>query len=255
MSTTTKEINMEDLESRMHFAKSVAAMMQDKTPAFKAGEPYLDNYDEYLGHLRDWKVNFAQDPKEFRSFLADVCGLYGGGAPDGGQQPLTVVEIGTRAGGSMYMLGAHLPTYSTFISIDQENGPWGSPASGVSKRKIAERLEGGMGLNVHLIEEDSHNPTTFYHLLKLLSGRKADVLLVDGDHTYEGVKMDWLMYSPLVRPGGIVAFHDITPMSVQRGPLEVGVPQLWNEIKGDYKHAEYIAQPNRKFGIGVLWMP
>ena len=39
--------------------------------------------------------------------------------------------------------------------------------------------------------------------------QSLDVLFIDGDHTYEGVKDDFLSYSPLIRRGGIVAFHDI----------------------------------------------
>jgi predicted O-methyltransferase YrrM len=35
-----------------------------------------------------------------------------------------------------------------------------------------------------------------------------DFLFIDGDHTVEGVRKDYDMYAPLVRKGGIVAFHD-----------------------------------------------
>jgi len=42
-----------------------------------------------------------------------------------------------------------------------------------------------------------------------LNGEPLDFLFIDGDHTYEGVKRDFEMYSPLVRNGGIIAFHDI----------------------------------------------
>jgi cephalosporin hydroxylase len=39
--------------------------------------------------------------------------------------------------------------------------------------------------------------------------KSVDVLFIDGDHSYAGVLTDWLLYSPLVKSGGIVAFHDI----------------------------------------------
>lgn len=35
-----------------------------------------------------------------------------------------------------------------------------------------------------------------------------DLVLIDGDHSYEGVKADWEMYAPKVRVNGMVAFHD-----------------------------------------------
>lgn len=41
-----------------------------------------------------------------------------------------------------------------------------------------------------------------------LENKPVDVLFIDGDHSYEGVLADWLLYHPLVREGGIVAFHD-----------------------------------------------
>jgi predicted O-methyltransferase YrrM len=44
-----------------------------------------------------------------------------------------------------------------------------------------------------------------------LKDNKVDFLFIDADHSYEGVKKDFEMYSPLVRKGGIIAFHDIIP--------------------------------------------
>lgn len=38
-----------------------------------------------------------------------------------------------------------------------------------------------------------------------------DLLFIDADHTYEGVARDFTRYSPLVSPGGIIAFHDALP--------------------------------------------
>jgi predicted O-methyltransferase YrrM len=38
---------------------------------------------------------------------------------------------------------------------------------------------------------------------------KLDVLFIDGDHSYEGVKADWETYKGFLNPGSIVIFHDI----------------------------------------------
>ena len=35
-----------------------------------------------------------------------------------------------------------------------------------------------------------------------------DFLFIDGSHAYQDVLCDWLLYHPLVRPGGVIAFHD-----------------------------------------------
>ena len=35
-----------------------------------------------------------------------------------------------------------------------------------------------------------------------------DLLFIDGDHSYEGVKADWDAYKSLLKPGAVVVFHD-----------------------------------------------
>lgn len=78
-------------------------------------------------------------------------------------------------------------------------------------------------LKIFLIRADSHDIRTLDVVKRILGGHKLDFLFIDGDHTYEGVKKDFEMYSPLVRKGGLIAFHDIVP-----GPLECvgGVPKF-----------------------------
>lgn len=36
-----------------------------------------------------------------------------------------------------------------------------------------------------------------------------DILFIDGDHTYEGVKADLANYAPLVKSGGRIILHDV----------------------------------------------
>lgn len=36
----------------------------------------------------------------------------------------------------------------------------------------------------------------------------VDLVFIDGDHSYEGVALDWRLYSPKVRVGGLVVLHD-----------------------------------------------
>jgi hypothetical protein len=40
------------------------------------------------------------------------------------------------------------------------------------------------------------------------NGRLADLVFIDGDHSWEGISGDWAAWGPLVRPGGHVALHD-----------------------------------------------
>jgi hypothetical protein len=75
-----------------------------------------------------------------------------------------------------------------------------------------------------------------------------DLILIDGDHSYNGVKSDFetcLRFKPKY-----IAFHDIV------NQVCPGVQQFWNEIKGQYPHQEFTAQydsVNGTFlGIGLI---
>ena len=84
----------------------------------------------------------------------------------------------------------------------------------------------------------------------LLAGKKVDLLFIDGDHSYEGVKKDFEMYSPLVADGGVIAFHDI---AVHTKFAHCEVDRFWNEIKPVFRHREIIDDPKQGWaGIGIL---
>lgn len=53
--------------------------------------------------------------------------------------------------------------------------------------------------------------------------RSIDLLFIDGSHVYEDVKKDFELFFPWVKPGGVVAFHDVTPEFP-------GVYRVWNDI-------------------------
>ncbi len=105
----------------------------------------------------------------------------------------------------------------------------------------------------HFLRADSHDPQTLKRLRVILNDRPIDFLMIDGDHTYSGVKSDFEDYGPLVRSGGLVAFHDIAP-----GPAENvgGVPDFWREVKSRFDHEEFVEDWKQGgFGIGVIRMP
>ena len=78
---------------------------------------------------------------------------------------------------------------------------------------------------------------------------KVDFLFIDADHSYEGVKKDFEMYSLLVRKGGIIAFHDIVPSGYPT------VYKFWNEEKEKYEYLEIIKNRNQNcYGIGIIFI-
>jgi cephalosporin hydroxylase len=169
--------------------------------------------------------------------------------------PKVICEIGLSRGGTFYVLSQYWPN-ATLISIDL---PRGIDVEGkLFDRSWVGELIRAFAKDVRVIFGNSHDQSTLDQLKAILNGRTIDFLFIDGDHTYEGVKMDFEMYGPLVK--GIVAFHDIedfvtTGPSPIAGKDTVQVKKYWNEIKHNYRHGEIVKSPGKQGsrGIGVIW--
>jgi len=165
-------------------------------------------------------------------------------------KPEIVLEIGTANGGTLFLFSRIASEDATIISIDLPSGRFGG---GYPRWKIPFYKSFVLKRQkIHLIRADSHKNETLEQIKAILTGRKLDFLFIDGDHTYEGVKKDFEIYSPLVRKGGIIAFHDIVPGSSE---LVGEVPQFWCKVKGRYISKEIVENWNQGgFGIGILYL-
>jgi predicted O-methyltransferase YrrM len=63
--------------------------------------------------------------------------------------------------------------------------------------------------SITLIKGNSRTASTVRDVSTVLNGRPLDLLFLDGDHEFAGVEADFLIYSPLVRPGGFIVFDDV----------------------------------------------
>lgn len=89
--------------------------------------------------------------------------------------------------------------------------------------------------------------TTSEEFSKKFPKREYGYVYIDGDHSYEGVKLDYNLFWPKLKKGGFMAFHDVTVK--QWGRLKgFGVWRLWEEIKSNHK----IIFPLRQSGLGIL---
>jgi len=156
-------------------------------------------------------------------------------------------EIGNFHGGTLFYLCRAAVENARIISIDIRMSRF---------RKIAYRHFGKPGQRLYCFEADSKSIMTRKKVARLLGSRQLDFLLIDGDHSYEGVKSDFEHYSPFVRKGGLIAFHDIQPLGPDAPEFYFvgGVPKFWKEINDYFAHTEeYIDNPDQNgFGIGII---
>jgi len=132
----------------------------------------------------------------------------------------TIAEIGRSKGGSTLLLAvagdSHVWSYDLHVK-----GTAGAD-SDEELRSVLERYD--LADRVTLIVGDSrvaHPPP-----------RACDLVLIDGDHSYEGVRADYERWRRLLRPRGHLLFHD----AVELGELSVaheGVAQLVSELERD----------------------
>jgi predicted O-methyltransferase YrrM len=162
--------------------------------------------------------------------------------------PSTVMEIGTANGGTLFTAARLATDDALIISLDLPEGKFGGgyPAWKIPVYKSFGRAR----QKIELVRADSHLQESLEKIKNILAGRQIDYLFIDGDHTYEGVKMDFDMYSPFVRKDGIVVFHDIVEHTG-----DCHVDQFWAEIKQKYRHTEYVNDWKQgKFGVGVIYL-
>jgi predicted O-methyltransferase YrrM len=106
---------------------------------------------------------------------------------------------------------------------------------------------------VSLLTGDSHTPEFKQRIASALGSEKVDFLFIDGDHTEAGVEQDYEDYKEFVRPGGLIAFHDI--VAKQAIPTNQVYP-FWERVKQSRDYEEFIDDREQTgFGIGLLRVP
>lgn len=163
-------------------------------------------------------------------------------------RPRRILEIGTANGGTLFLFCRVAAEDATIISVDLPGGRFGG---GYAKWRVGLfEAFASEGQRLELIRDNSHDSRVRLRVESLLGGECLDFLFIDGDHTYEGVKSDFQMYSPLVKKGGLIAFHDINENLRSSSGGEV--PRYWGTIKQKHDAQEFVAMPACGFGIGVL---
>jgi len=192
----------------------------------------------------DWAMNFGrhgyltihtlQKRSEIIALAKTVAAL----------KPKIILEIGTARGGTL-LIWSSLAS-ERVISCDLVHRD--------AQRPLLEALPPpGSTCKVTLLTGNSHDAAFKQRVARALDGQKADFIFIDGDHTESGVAQDYNDYKEFVRPGGIIAFHDI----VESQPLPDNlVYHFWRKVKPGQVAEEFINDPNQcGFGIGIIRLP
>jgi predicted O-methyltransferase YrrM len=107
-----------------------------------------------------------------------------------------------------------------------------------------------LGSTLPIFEENLRKLNLFDYVVPIVAlsaaaaavwNRPIRLLFIDGDHSYEGAKQDFELWSPHVVPGGLIALHDI-------GHWE-GVTRFYRELMSGTTHYEEVLE---LFGLVVL---
>lgn len=153
------------------------------------------------------------------------------------------MEIGGASGGSLFFWIKYAMPNQKICVIDRDvtnelASLWKSWVDGFKSLG---------NINLLICKADSTQLITYRFITQTIS--KLDFLFIDGSHDYDDVKADYILYSPLVRKGGIIAFHDINNTDYPN----YGVKPLWDQIKLNKDYKEFITMDGVG-GIGLIYV-
>jgi predicted O-methyltransferase YrrM len=225
-------------------ARIASSVLNKKARKCKTPADYVNLAFDIFHHKPLSLVGWSIEPLQIKLEIETLLSILGE------QSISTLIEIGTANGGTLFLFTRIIDPNARLISLDLPHGKFGGGYEDIKIpffTNFAERNQ-----RIFLVQADSHSASSLSTVKSILKDQEVDFLFIDGDHTYEGVKKDFQMYSQLVHKGGLVAFHDIC-----RGPPELAgaVNKFWNEIKPGYVHKEIVNSSNQVgYGIGVLYI-
>jgi predicted O-methyltransferase YrrM len=181
------------------------------------------------------------DQTEFMSGLSDSAWLLYGMAR--ALKPKVCVEIGSARGRSACFVGLALSANGggKLFAIDPHTKTDWNDSNSVETFEI-------MRANL-----ESLKLTPYVEIVRKTSAAAAenwtdpiDMLFIDGDHSYEGVRRDWNLFSPHLSPFGVVVFHD-TIWDVDK--------DSWKEYRREDMGVPRFVEDLRREGYPIITFP
>jgi len=166
-----------------------------------------------------------QDDREFGDLVEEVSKI----------KPTRILEIGSSHGGTLFFWDQLAGEGATIVSICRQIG------QGITMDFSNAKS------NLIMLKRDSHAPETIAEITGIFEDG-IDFIFIDGDHSYDGVKADYEDYSPLVRPGGLMAFHDVCMGEDDKSLHNMGAAKFFRELDVPKKKIAF------SFGIGIAYL-
>ncbi len=152
------------------------------------------------------------------------------------RRPTRVLEIGTCDGGSALIMRRALEASARLVSVDP------------MPRWSAE-VRDALGPNTMLVTTAS--PDGVAEAAALASG-PFDFVLIDGDHTADGVETDIVAVVPHLADGAVLVFHDAHYWRVREG-IERGLRNDARLVDAGMVSVEETPQGTMEEGQPVIW--
>jgi predicted O-methyltransferase YrrM len=134
----------------------------------------------------------------------------------------SIVEIGVFEGVNTALMASHMGKDGVLYGID----PFFKGRLGICYSKLITHRnlkKSKIVKKVRLIEKLSFDAAGDVP-------DKVDFIFIDGDHSYEGIKKDWELFSKKVPSKGIIALHDTSVPSHNPGVENLGSVKFFREV-------------------------
>jgi hypothetical protein len=139
-------------------------------------------------------------------------------------KPANIIELGTHTGNSFFAFCDAVKQSNLDCTCTAVDTWKGDAHANFYDESVFEGIKSKV-TKFGLLDIAVLKRMTFDKALSETPDASVDVLHIDGFHTYEAVKHDFMTWRPKMRNGGIVLLHDTT---IKREGF--GVEQFWGEL-------------------------